>query len=181
LPQCAINIAQWTFDENQSVRNFGVACNCVYLSVVCHVPTNICLFIGVEEQDIIFKKLTVMTSSIKTIQDYYEQLTAQPISSKRTQFIFDKPDYSNLCHFHIWTDGGHGLFGSDYIITKTDDGIIMRIRAISSDKIFGINTDKLDRKMTVSNFSGYLEIPIEDFLYLLSNGLWVVADNLQPK
>jgi hypothetical protein len=39
LPQCAIFIAQSTSDGNQSFRNFGVACNCVYLSVSTNVAT----------------------------------------------------------------------------------------------------------------------------------------------
>lgn len=106
----------------------------------------------------------------------YKQLTERKIKSGDFTFEFDSPDFSPLSNFRIYDKGYNGIFGSEYSVTDSAGKIVVRIKMSSSDKVFYIDTKRVNKEMSVAIGLTYFEVSIEDFLYILSNELWIVAD-----
>lgn len=106
----------------------------------------------------------------------YKRLTENEIKSGEFTFKFDYPHTSPLSNFYIYDKNYSGVFGSEYSITDSPGRIVVKVKKGSSNKVFFINDDKVDKEMDIRIGQTYLEIPIEDFLYILSNELWDVAD-----
>ena len=106
----------------------------------------------------------------------YQELTEQPINSGNFKFVFDRPeDGYLLCGFAIF-NGNLNIYGSDYIVIESASKLMIRIKTKSYNKIFKINSTKLDRPLEVNLISEYLEIQFEDFMNIISKEQWTVED-----
>jgi len=111
-----------------------------------------------------------------TKEMYYEKLTKNVVTSGEYYFSFDKPDYSNLSKFYIYDKSEKNVFSSEYII-KDDLKIYIKIK--SNTLVFKIDATKLDKVILIEEFIGFLQMTIEDFLYVLLNVQWVV-EGIEP-
>lgn len=106
----------------------------------------------------------------------YDELTSVPKKSGKYTFIFDPPnDYSFLCNFHVMK-GSQGVFVSDYLIKKIKIKTLIRIKVVSDKTILGVVINTSSKKIPIDVQGHYWQLTMKDFLYLLSNGLWVVGE-----
>lgn len=103
----------------------------------------------------------------------YKKLSENTIISGSLSFIFEQPNGYSLCDFSI-LENYIGRFSSRYLINENEHKIIIRIFSKSGGKILKLITNKGKKNIFVGD--NFLEIQIDDFLYLLSNDLWVVVE-----
>jgi len=108
----------------------------------------------------------------------YKQLTENPIKSGQWTIIFDDQGNYSLGDFHILKNNV-GKFGSNYLINSKDDKIFVRLYTISGQKKLTLETNKENKEIEFG--PNFLESPIQDFLYLISNEQWVVEDVVPDK
>lgn len=105
----------------------------------------------------------------------YKKLCENPIQSSKWTFIFDCPNEYSLCDFNV-LENNIGKFGKQYLIEFKNNEFIVRIYTISGQKKLVLETNKENRPVVTG--PNFLEVPIEDLLYLLLNEQWVVEDNI---
>ena len=103
----------------------------------------------------------------------YKKFTENQLNFGQFVFDFENPARDSfLSTFSIFKNQ-EIIFNSDYII---NEDLKIRIKTISNNKRFKINEDQLQKYITVEIIFGNLVLSTEDFLYIISNQLWVVED-----
>jgi len=111
----------------------------------------------------------------------YKQLTENPIQSGEFIFEFDNPSKESfLCDFRILKNN-IGIYVSNYLIKIENNKTIIRIKSVSNQKKFLILKEISRINPLHEQHLDYLESPIQDFLYLLSNEQWVVEEIVPDK